>query len=264
MEIIKSEDIWEEVAKSWEKCRNINLDPFINKPIVKLPDNVRDKFIEENKNTIDCFRNVIQEVGMEIRNYICILTDCFNIILNCYRDDNGPFCNSMFESGHSLNEDSFGTNAVLFANNIGKPIWFYPEHHYCYGLKTLSSFSIPIIIENNIIVNLSVMGKNQSLNKNIIRTASSMVKLLIYNLKKNDYWGETNSDIITNKQEYILHCLAEGYTEQAVAYKMGISVNTIRDHKKVIYKKLKVNSTCEAVVKAIKLGLLDINNIGVC
>ena len=48
----------------------------------------------------------------------------------------------MFKSGYSLVENSIGTNALLFANKKGKPVWFYPKHHYCYNLKTISSFSV--------------------------------------------------------------------------------------------------------------------------
>jgi DNA-binding CsgD family transcriptional regulator len=266
MEIMKSKDILEEVLKSWEKCRTSNLNPFIKKPMIKLPDNNKEKVIRDNKNIIEGFKNVIQEVEMLNSNYICILTDKNNTIIDCYIGDNNLlyFYNNMFKSGYSLVENSIGTNALLFANKKGKPVWFYPKHHYCYNLKTISSFSIPLISENNTVAFLSVLEINQMLNENIIVITRLIAKLLIYKLEKSNYKAKTISNIITSKQKCILRYLAEGCTEQAVACEMNISINTVRDHKKGIYKKLKVSSTCEAVVKAIKLGILDINKIGMC
>lgn len=54
----------------------------------------------------------------------------------------------------------------------------------------------------------------------------------------------------------ILVLSSEGYTNHEIAEELEISVNTVKYHKKVIYKKLKVSSISEALKIAFELELL--------
>jgi DNA-binding NarL/FixJ family response regulator len=54
---------------------------------------------------------------------------------------------------------------------------------------------------------------------------------------------------LTKREEEILSCLAEGYSDKELAEKLGITVPTVRTHLSHIYEKLHVQSRTEAVIK---------------
>jgi DNA-binding NarL/FixJ family response regulator len=66
--------------------------------------------------------------------------------------------------------------------------------------------------------------------------------------------------MFTKQQQLILYYLSKGFTARAIAIETGISINTVNYHKKNIFLLLDVNSSTEAVAKAIKMELL-INNL---
>lgn len=63
-------------------------------------------------------------------------------------------------------------------------------------------------------------------------------------------------DKLTSKEMQALQLIAEGYSNNAMAEKLGVSTNTIRAHLRSINSKLDVSSRMQAVVRARKLGLL--------
>ncbi len=76
--------------------------------------------------------------------------------------------------------------------------------------------------------------------------------------KIESVWPDENSsqNELTGKQLAILELLAEGLKEEAIACKVGLSINTIKYHKKQIFGKLKVACTNEALVKATRMNLI--------
>ncbi|PIW69241.1 MAG: DNA-binding response regulator [Ignavibacteriales bacterium CG12_big_fil_rev_8_21_14_0_65_30_8] len=67
--------------------------------------------------------------------------------------------------------------------------------------------------------------------------------------KKNEY-------VLTKREKEILSGLVGGNNFKAIADSLFISVETVRFHFRNIYKKLHVHSQSEAVVKAIKEGIV--------
>lgn len=61
---------------------------------------------------------------------------------------------------------------------------------------------------------------------------------------------------LTRLEVRLLSLLAEGYSYQAAADEMKVSINTIRNYIRSIYEKLHVHSKSEAVTKALKAGLI--------
>lgn len=59
------------------------------------------------------------------------------------------------------------------------------------------------------------------------------------------------------KEQKILLDLSLGLTNQQIADKHHVSINTTKTHLKTVYKKLQVSSRNEAVYKAKSLGLLE-------
>ena len=61
---------------------------------------------------------------------------------------------------------------------------------------------------------------------------------------------------LTRREVEILQLLVDGMDNQAIADKLFISIQTVRNHIRHIYEKLQVHSKSQAVVKAIREGLV--------
>ena len=61
---------------------------------------------------------------------------------------------------------------------------------------------------------------------------------------------------LTKRQGEVLVLLGQGDSNKEIALRLGVSVNTIKGHNVLLYKKLDVNSREQAVSKSRDLGLL--------
>ena len=61
---------------------------------------------------------------------------------------------------------------------------------------------------------------------------------------------------ITAKEKEILQHMIDGKSYKMISDAMGLSMETVKTHIKSIYKKLHVNSSSEAVVKAIRQNIV--------
>ena len=75
------------------------------------------------------------------------------------------------------------------------------------------------------------------------------------NHKVTDFIKKT---IITGREMQVLKCISEGKNNNEIAACLNVSVHTAKIHVQNIFKKLYVTDRTEAVVRAIKLGLIDI------
>jgi DNA-binding NarL/FixJ family response regulator len=64
--------------------------------------------------------------------------------------------------------------------------------------------------------------------------------------------------VLTDRQKNILSLMAKGLKNEAIAVQMGISVNTIKYHKKVIFEQLGAISASQAVAIALSLNIIHI------
>ncbi len=61
---------------------------------------------------------------------------------------------------------------------------------------------------------------------------------------------------LTDRELEVLALMAEGLTNQAIADRLFVSINTVKTHAKHIYEKLGVGSRAQAAVRGVELGLL--------
>jgi len=61
---------------------------------------------------------------------------------------------------------------------------------------------------------------------------------------------------LTPHEVRLLQLFAEGYSYQAAAERLNVSINTIRNYIRSIYEKLHVHSKSEAVTKALRAGII--------
>ena len=63
---------------------------------------------------------------------------------------------------------------------------------------------------------------------------------------------------ITPRQLEILNLVKSGYRDKAIATELSLSVGTIKSHLQNIFKRLRATNRTDAVIKAFKLGYLNI------
>jgi LuxR family maltose regulon positive regulatory protein len=64
---------------------------------------------------------------------------------------------------------------------------------------------------------------------------------------------------LSNRELQVLQLIAEGLSNQEIASKLVLSLNTVKGHTRKIYGKLGVNSRTQAVAKAEALGIHLLN-----
>ncbi|MCK4778490.1 MAG: response regulator transcription factor [Actinomycetia bacterium] len=79
-------------------------------------------------------------------------------------------------------------------------------------------------------------------------------------MKTNLERDKIGFDDLTSREHQILKIIAEGKANKEIAYELNVSEKTIKNHITNIFRKMQVNARTEAAVKAIKLGLIDIDD----
>lgn len=62
--------------------------------------------------------------------------------------------------------------------------------------------------------------------------------------------------MLSARETDVLKALSQGYTYEEIGARLGISPHTVSSHIKNVYRKLKVHSAAEAVMRAVELRLL--------
>lgn len=62
---------------------------------------------------------------------------------------------------------------------------------------------------------------------------------------------------LTEREQEVLHWLVQGASNEIIAQRLYITVATVKAHLTAIFEKLGVNSRTQAIIKALKLGLVS-------
>ncbi len=73
--------------------------------------------------------------------------------------------------------------------------------------------------------------------------------------------GELQAQPLTDREAEVLRLAAKGQSNRQIANKLGLSVRTVQAHLSNVFNKLKVGSRTEAVISALKTGLLTLQDI---
>jgi DNA-binding CsgD family transcriptional regulator len=71
-----------------------------------------------------------------------------------------------------------------------------------------------------------------------------------------DKWTVESVEQLTARENEVMHLIANGLSNQAIADKLFLSIGTVKAYTSQIYGKLGVNSRTMAIVRARQLGLL--------
>ncbi len=66
-------------------------------------------------------------------------------------------------------------------------------------------------------------------------------------------------NILTEREQNVLFYVAQGFINSEIADKLHISVHTVKAHLEAIYEKFGVKNRVQAVIKAVVLGVIDLN-----
>ena len=66
-------------------------------------------------------------------------------------------------------------------------------------------------------------------------------------------------NILTDREQNVLFYVAQGFINSEIADKLHISVHTVKAHLEAIYEKFGVKNRVQAVIKAVVLGVIDLN-----
>ncbi len=85
--------------------------------------------------------------------------------------------------------------------------------------------------------------------------SSNIARKVVAFFQKSAAPAETKNDLSPREMD-ILQELCQGNSYKIIAYNLNISIDTVRTHIRKIYRKLQVHSQSEAVIKALKNGII--------
>ena len=68
-----------------------------------------------------------------------------------------------------------------------------------------------------------------------------------------------HADLLSDRQVEILQKIANGYVTKQVARALGITQKTVHNHLNAIYRRLDTQSLTQAVLSAVRLGIIDLD-----
>ena len=66
---------------------------------------------------------------------------------------------------------------------------------------------------------------------------------------------------LTEREKTVIKHLITGLNNEEISKTLNISVHTTKAHLEAIYDKLKVHNRVQAVIKAIKTGLIELDEV---
>ena len=79
-------------------------------------------------------------------------------------------------------------------------------------------------------------------------------------LRRLDQAAQAEEDrVITRREEEVLQHIADGYSTPEVAEQLYISQKTVKNHLASIYQKLDARDRTQAVVQAVRMGIISLD-----
>ncbi|SCY70182.1 helix-turn-helix transcriptional regulator [Alkaliphilus peptidifermentans] len=217
-----------------------------------------EKYIEILRRYGEMISNVTEE-----KFTLLFLTTCGIVISIIDFKETNKEDMRRFKLGMSFKEEAIGKNAVVMAMNLNTPIRLAPEEHNSSTLNNVHEYCVPLNITGNKIGYFNFITDQKS-NIDRIVDIAHVIKFYTYYTIINSLniydASQQESPMFTRRQLEVLIKMAKGMTEYTISKELGVSIDTIRFHKKVIFKKLDVNCTVEAVIKGLKGNYISLND----
>jgi DNA-binding CsgD family transcriptional regulator len=165
----------------------------------------------------------------------------------------------------SFAENCAGTNAISLSIKLKKEVYTLPEHHYCTFLGNSHIYARPIFLTGSITAYLAFFSHGRPIAKELV-ALSALLGQCVENallLKDGRQYVQDTFGVarLSGRQREVLLLLARGMTDKAAAIELNVCYDTVKYHKRNIFKILDADCTVQAVVKAIKQHQISTDEI---
>ncbi|MNP10945.1 Transcriptional regulatory protein DegU [compost metagenome] len=88
-------------------------------------------------------------------------------------------------------------------------------------------------------------------------SADIMERVMAARAQQSAKPAAAGAGLLSERETYILQCVAQGFKSKEIAYELGIAERTVKAHLTSIYNKLGVDSRSQAVASALERGILN-------
>ncbi|WP_145332462.1 LuxR C-terminal-related transcriptional regulator [Paenibacillus xylanexedens] len=220
-----------------------------------------DRLCKINHFLIQAFRHSISDIKENLTGtYLFLLTDVNGVLLSMDYSSNleSHVKQSPIQPGLSFAAQSCGINAISRTMEDNQPVFLLPEQHESPFFQSWHCYAIPLYIGSQHFGYLDVSTINADMQRELMAIAK-----LIPAYMQNSYRSQVTANPhkqpqveFTDRQLTILEMISRGWTVKAIALQLKIKECTVNYHKKVIFNKLGVQSSTEAVSMASQLSYL--------
>jgi len=180
-----------EVLRSWLKCREIGLDPYIKVPPPVLSNVELNKLLKENRVLIEVSKSVIDMIAISVRHtdFIITLTDKDGYVLVVHGDKDilEMAKQNYYLPGCLRTIEHAGTNAIGLSLAEGKPIQLTGAEHYKIHHHPWTCSSAPIYDSNRRIIGaITLSGRSIGKHKHTLALVTAAVETIESQLREND------------------------------------------------------------------------------
>ncbi|CQR55515.1 helix-turn-helix domain-containing protein [Paenibacillus riograndensis] len=214
-----------------------------------------------NQLLIEVFQDCIFNIKDHLSGtFLFLLTDEEGVLLamDYSRNLEAIVSQSPIRLGMYFSENSCGVNAISEAIAKGCPVYLPPEDHESPLFQNWHCFSVPLNVGNETLGYLDVSTINADMKSELIAIAKLIPAdmMISYQGQLANQAAEQLSKPLSERQLLVLELISQGLTGKAIASKLKIKECTVNHHKKIIFEKLGVQSSSEAVSVASRMFLL--------
>lgn len=220
-----------------------------------------DKVCRENDHLIKVFQRCLSNIKEHLSGtYLFLLTDSEGVLLAMDYSQNlvSTISRSPIRLGMFFTEESCGVNAISEAIRQDEAIYLPPEEHESPFFKDWYCYSTPLTRGFENIGYLDVSTIHANMKSELVAIAKLIPAHMLSSYHDQLTVQETGKQQVkfTERQLKVLKLISQGLTVKAIALKLNIQACTVNHHKKIIFDKLGVRSSTEAVSIASRLSYL--------
>lgn len=132
------------------------------------------------------------------------------------------------------------------------------------SIKTIAytALTSPVLVENLLAMNVRAYLHKRQPEEEIVSAISLVIRGEIYVPEEYKYLFKKlqsvkENTMLSEREREIIRLIAHEFTSSAIAEKLNIAENTVENHRKNIFQKLKVKNSAGLVTEATRLGYLS-------